>query len=118
MVPMTDDLDGYARTDIYEDDTLVRVPVRRTTDSVYPSGWRYTPHYGALVPDPPQTLADGTIHRYDNAHEETKGHELHIAPDPDPQTVQFPGMVDLYERFWREISKPRFGPADNGDSTP
>ena len=69
MAPTADDLDGYARTDIYEDDTLVRVSVRRTTDTAYPSGWRYTLHYGALVADPPETLADGTIRRYDNAHE-------------------------------------------------
>ena len=118
MAPTADDLDGYARTDIYADDTLVRVSVRRTTDSAYPSGWRYTLHYGALVPDPPQTLADGTIRRYDNAHEDTKGHELHVALDPDPQNIQFPGMIDLYKRFWREIPKPRFGPADNGGASP
>lgn len=112
------DLDGYARTDIYEDDTLVRVSVQRTTDTAYPSGWRYTLHYGTLMPDPPNTLADGTIRRYDNAHEETRGHDLHVAPDADPQTIQFPGMVDLYERFWREIPKPRFGPSDDGGSPP
>lgn len=111
------DLDGYARTDVYEDDTLVRVSVRQTTDTAYPSGWRYTLHYGALVAAPPETLADGTIRRYDNAHEDTRGHDLHIAPDSDPQTIQFPGMVDLYERFWSEIPKPRFGPSDNGGTS-
>jgi hypothetical protein len=36
-VPVADDLE-YARTDVYEDDTLVRVSVRRTADSAYPSG--------------------------------------------------------------------------------
>ena len=116
MAPTADDLDEYARTDIYEDDTLVRVAVRRTTDSAYPSGWRYTLHYGALVANPPETLADGTIRRYDNAHEQTRGHDRHVAPDPDPETIQFPGMVDLYERFWREIPKPMFSSSENGGS--
>ena len=40
-------------------------------------------HYGSLVPDPPETLDDGTIRRYDNAHEDTKGHELHSHPTPN-----------------------------------
>jgi hypothetical protein len=56
-------------------------------------------HYGSLVPDPPETLDDGTIRRYDNAHEDTKGHELHVAPDPEPRTVEFPGILGRYERF-------------------
>lgn len=51
---------------------------------------------------------------YDNAHEDTKGHELHVAPDPEPKCVKFPGMVELYERFWSEIPKPPFGPSSNG----
>lgn len=109
MVPAVDDLDGYSRSDVYEDGTLIRVSIRRTADEAYPSGWRYTLHYGALAPGP-ETLEDGTIRRYDNAHEATKGHELHVAPDPEPRTVEFPGMEELYERFWNEIPKPRFGP--------
>jgi hypothetical protein len=72
MAPTPTDLDGYARTDVYEDGTLIRVSVRQTTDAAYPSGWRYTLHYGALAPAPPETLADGTIRRYDNAHEDTR----------------------------------------------
>ncbi|RJT04707.1 DUF6516 family protein [Halococcus sp. IIIV-5B] len=106
-------LDGYSRTDVYEDDTLVRVSVRRTEDAAYPSSWRYTLHYGALVPNPPKTLEDGTIRRYDNSHEDTKGHELHTTDQPTG-TIQFPGMVELYERFWSEIPKPRFEPSENG----
>jgi hypothetical protein len=54
-------------------------------------------------PDPPRTLTDGTIRRYDNAH------ELHVAGQPT-QTIQFPGMVDLYERFWSEVPKSAFDP--------
>lgn len=57
---------------------------------------------------PPETLDDGTIRRYDNSHEDTKGHELHAAPDPKAQSIEFPGMVELWDRFWNEIPKPAF----------
>ncbi|MFC7081670.1 toxin-antitoxin system TumE family protein [Halorussus caseinilyticus] len=112
MVVTDDDFDGYERTKVYDDGTLVRISVRRTEDGSYPSGWRYTLHYGALTPDS-KTLEDGTIRRYDNAHEDTKGHERHVAPDPEPEHVDFPGMAELYERFWDEIPITRFGPSDH-----
>ncbi|MFP8890171.1 DUF6516 family protein [Natrialbaceae archaeon A-CW2] len=66
------------------------VVIRRTTDTdTYPSGWKYTLHLG--------TLEDLTLIRYDNAHEDTKGHELHTAAgDTD---VEFPGMEALLARF-------------------
>jgi hypothetical protein len=112
-MPVTEaDLDGYSLQQLYHDGRIVRIAVRRTTAEAYSSGWRYTLHYGATdtgesaVP----TLSDGTIRRYDNAHEATKGHELHLAPDPEPTLVEFPGMVSLYERFWREIPKPQIKP--------
>lgn len=73
-----------------------------------PSGWAYTLHYGTTDPNPPQTLPDGTIRRYDNAHEDTKGHELHAAPDPEPAEIEFPGMAILWKRFWAEIPKDEF----------
>jgi len=63
MVSDVDELDGYTRTKVYEDDEIVRVSVRRTEDSAYPSGWRYTLHYGRLTPGP-ETLDDGTLRRY------------------------------------------------------
>lgn len=112
MVGTVDDLDGYERTNVYEDGMLVRISIRRTEDAIYQSGWRYTLHYGALTSGR-ETLEDGTIRRYDNAHEDTKGHELHVAPDPEPRYVEFPGMEELYERFWEEIPVARFGPSDN-----
>jgi len=113
MGPSADDLDGFDRATVYDDRTVVRFLVRRTSDPAYPSGWRYTFHYGALTASP-ETLDDGTIRRYDNAHETTKGHELHAAPDPDPITIEFPGIEELYEPFWDEIPKRRFDPATNG----
>jgi len=52
----------------------------------------------------------------DNAHEDTKGHERHVAPDSNPESIEFPGIEELYERFWDEIPKQRFGPSgDVGD---
>jgi len=107
-----DELDGYTLRKRYADSTFIRLMIRRTADAAYPSGWRYALHYGAVDPaaiDGP-TLADGTIRRYDNAHEDTKGHECHVAPDPKPEPVKFPGMVELYDRFWNEIPKPRLDP--------
>lgn len=103
--PADDDLDGVNEIWRYDDQTVVRVFCTRTTDQSYPSGWAYSFHYGALDPDPPRTLQDGTIRRYDNAHEETKGHELHVAPNPDPKQIDFPGIVALWQRFWSEIPK-------------
>lgn len=69
------------------------VTIVRTEDPTYPSGWRYSLHYG--------TLAGETLLRYDNAHEREKGHERHT-PD-GVETVAFPGMLALYDRFLAEI---------------
>lgn len=112
-MPLTaDELDGTNRTIPYDDGTFVRMAIHRTSDGAYPSGWRYALHYGARDPDAATvpTLADGTIRRYDNAHEDTKGHELHVAPDPEPTIIEFLGMVKLYKRFWGEIPKARVDP--------
>jgi hypothetical protein len=106
--PADDDLDGISRVEKFADGTLVRVFAMRTTQDAYPSGWAYKLHYGTTQPNPPETLDDGTIRRYDNSHEDTKGHELHVAPDPEPETIEFPGMVELWERFWSEIPKAEF----------
>jgi len=104
--PEADDLDGVNQIRKYPDGTVVRVLCTRTADETYPSGWAYSLHYGALEPDTPRTLDDGTIRRYDNAHEDTKGHELHVAPKSEPERIDFPGMVVLWQRFWSEIPKP------------
>jgi hypothetical protein len=106
--PTEEELDGITQVEKYADGTLVRVFVMRTTRDTYPSGWAYKLHYGATEPNPPETLDDGTIRRYDNSHEDMKGHELHVAPDPEPTIIEFPGMVELWDRFWREIPKTEF----------
>lgn len=100
-----DDLDGVNQIRKYPDASVIRVFCKRTTVKAYPSGWAYSLHYGSLKPDPPRTLDDGTIRRYDNAHEDTKGHEFHVVPMPEPKQIDFPGMVALWQRFWDEIPK-------------
>ena len=109
MVPVNDDdLDGIKERRIYPDETVIRVFCMRTKRDPYPSGWAYTLHYGTTHPDPPKTLEDGTIRRYDNSHEDTKGHELHVAPDQEPEIIEFPGMAALWRQFWLEIPKVEF----------
>lgn len=75
------------------DGKVVKVTIGTTDDDAYPSGWRYALHYG--------TTDGETILRYDNAHEETKGHEKHTGEDVE--TIDFPGMVPLYERFLETV---------------
>jgi len=106
--PTDTELDGVKEVKVYPDGTVVRVLCMRTNREAYPSGWAYKLHYGATEPNPPHTLDDGTIRRYDNSHEATKGHELHLAPDPDPEIIEFPGMAALWEQFWSEIPKAEF----------
>ena len=69
------------------------VTIVRTDSTAYPSGWKYSLHYG--------TLDGATLLRYDNAHERSKGHEKHTGDGVE--TIRFPGMKTLYERFQREI---------------
>lgn len=72
---------------------VVDVTIRKTTDDSYPSQWSYSLHLGEVGGE--------TLIRYDNAHEQTKGHERHT-PD-GVEKIDFPGMLVLYERFKREV---------------
>lgn len=76
-----------------EGEKIVKVTIGTTDDDAYPSGWRYALHYG--------TINGETILRYDNAHENTKGHEKHTAKGVE--TIDFPGITQLYERFLESI---------------
>jgi hypothetical protein len=38
MVDPVDEFDGFDRTKVYEDGTLVRISIQRTDDDSYPSG--------------------------------------------------------------------------------
>lgn len=76
--------------------TIESVSVRRTADDAYPCGWNYSLHL--------YRTADGELLlRYDNAHEVEKGHERHAIDQDEPAIIDFPGMMDLYDRFQREI---------------
>lgn len=79
----------HARTHV-ESVTIIQTDARK-----YPSGWKYALHYGEI--------GGQTLLRYDNAHELTKGHERHT-PDTT-ETIEFPGMADLYRRFRGEIEE-------------
>jgi len=85
---------------------LVENVVLRPTDDTetYPSGWKYTLHLG--------TLDDLTLVRYDNSHEDTKGHEHHTAAG-DLDDVEFPGMEDRLVEFW--ASADEYWDAVGGD---
>jgi hypothetical protein len=78
-----------------EDGYVVDVTIRRTEADKYPSGWDYGLHLGKVGGD--------TILRYDNAHERMNGHERHTRYGVE--TLQFPGMLVLYERFKREVEE-------------
>lgn len=78
-----------------EDGYVVDVTIRQTDTEAYPSGWDYSLHLGVVGGD--------TVLRYDNAHERAKGHERHTRDGVD--TVEFPGMLALYERFKREAEQ-------------
>lgn len=69
------------------------VRIRRTDSEAYPCGWDCALHYG--------TTDGETLLRYDNAHERSKGHERHTADGVE--TVEFPGMTALFDRFKREV---------------
>jgi hypothetical protein len=74
-------------------DRVVRRRIIQTDDPQYPSGYRYTLHYG---------YADGrgTILRYDNENETPGRHERHT-PD-GVKEIEFPGMMALRDRFITE----------------
>lgn len=74
---------------------VVDITIRRTQDEQYPSGWAYSLHLGEV--------GGATVLRYDNAHEPTKGHERHTGGDVE--TIEFPGMLTLYDRFKREADE-------------
>ena len=103
-----DDLDGVSEVRKSPDESVIHVFCMPTDRDAYPSGRAYKHHYGATEPDPLRTLEDGTIRRYDTSHEETKWHELHVAPAPDLGSITFLGMVERWKRFWSELPNSEF----------
>jgi hypothetical protein len=78
-----------------EDGYVVDVTIRQTEAETYPCGWDYALHLGEIGGD--------TILRYDNAHEQTKGHERHTRDSVE--SIDFPGMLTLYDRFKQETEE-------------
>lgn len=88
---------GYTVIEDVEDrlgDRVIRRRIIQTDDPQYPSGYRYTLHYG-------YTDDRGTILRYDNENETLGRHERHT-PD-GVEVIEFPGMLTLRDRFTEEI---------------
>lgn len=78
-----------------EDGYVVAVTIRQTEAEKYPCGWDYSLHLGKIGGE--------TVLRYDNAHERTKGHERHTRDEV--KTIDFPGMLALYDRFKQEVQE-------------
>ena len=74
---------------------VVDVTIRQTEGDTYPSGWDYALHFGEV--------GGGTLLRFDNAHERTKGHERHTRTGVE--RIEFPGMLALYDRFKRKTEE-------------
>lgn len=79
------------------DNYVERQTIIKTDDPAYPSGYKYSLHFG--------TLDGETILRYDNSHEDTKGHERHFRDEVE--RIEFPGMVELVERFENDVAEYR-----------
>lgn len=76
------------------DSRIIRRRIIQTDDAQYPSGFRYSLHYG-------YTDGRGTILRYDNENETVGRHERHTPEGIE--TIEFPGMTALRDRFNEEI---------------
>ena len=74
--------------------TVTRRRIIETDDPQYPSGFRYTLHYGF-------TDGRGTILRYDNENMTPGRHERHTPEGIE--TIEFPGMMELRDRFLEEV---------------
>lgn len=79
-----DDLDGKDVQRFNADGTVLKISIRRTGDAEYPSGWRYSLHYGF------QADEDTSILRYDNSHERENGHERHSIEEDEPELSTSP----------------------------
>lgn len=64
------------------------------------------------IPYDDGTFVRMAIHRTsDGAYPSGWRYALHYgARDPEPAIIEFPSMVKLYKRFWREIPKSRADP--------
>jgi len=75
-----------------------RIELFACEDSSRPGGYRY--RFQCYEPD------DGTLLRYDNAHEHpTAGrHHRHTADGDEPEPITFDGLADHLDRFREEVT--------------
>lgn len=71
-------------------DRVIRRKIIKTDDSQYPSGYRYSFHYGF-------TDGRGTILRFDNENRTVGRHEKHTAEEV--AEIEFPGILTVRDRF-------------------
>ncbi len=88
---------GYTVIEDVEDrvgNRITRRKIIKTDDSQYPCGYRYGLHYGFVD-------ERGTILRYDNENRTSGRHERHTFDGITE--VEFPGMMELRDRFTEEV---------------
>jgi hypothetical protein len=73
---------------------VIKRKIIRTDDPQYPSGYRYSFHFG-------YTDGRGTILRYDNENRTPGRHERHTSDGVE--AIEFPGMMALRDRFVQEV---------------
>lgn len=73
---------------------VIRRRIIKTDDPQYPSGFRYSLHYGYRD-------GRGTILRYDNENRTVGRHERHTPEGIEE--IEFPGMMELRDRFLSEV---------------
>ena len=75
-------------------DRVIRRKIIKTDDEQYPSGYRYSLHYGYID-------GRGTILRYDNENRTIGRHERHTPNEVEK--IEVPGMMELRDRFIEEV---------------
>jgi len=75
---------------------VIRRKIIRTNDEKFPSGYRYSLHYG-------YTDGRGTILRYDNENRTPGRHERHTRESVEK--IEFPGMMNRREQFLDKIEE-------------
>jgi len=75
-------------------DRVIRRRTIKTDNEQYPSGYRYSLHYGYVD-------GSGTILRYDNENRTAGRHERHTSEGV--AEISFPGMIELRARFIEEV---------------
>jgi hypothetical protein len=86
----------FERTLRFDDGTVLNAAAWNVPEQpAYPDGVHYRFHFGS---------SEGTVVRYDNAH--AGRHERHDS-DGTIETIEFPGVIALYQQFLQEVANWR-----------